>query len=107
MAIHHGGAGTTSVVLKAGAPSIVVPFFADQFFWGRRICALGIGPKPIPRKELTADSLEKAIRFVLESDSMTARARIISRAIRAEDGVAAAVTAVEGYLRSMARRRMA
>ncbi|MGA2612745.1 MAG: glycosyltransferase [Spirochaetia bacterium] len=107
MAIHHGGAGTTSVVLKAGAPSIVVPFFADQFFWGRRICALGIGPKPIPRKELTADSLEKAIRSVLESNSMTARARIISRAIRAEDGVAAAVTAVEGYLRSMARRRMA
>ncbi len=107
MAIHHGGAGTTAAVLKAGAPSIVVPFFADQFFWGRRVCALGTGPMPIPRKDLTVDSLEKAIRSVVESDSVSARAHTIATAIKAENGVAAAVAAVESYLRSTARRRMA
>src|SRR6185436_8276600 len=32
--IHHGGAGTSAAALRAGIPSIVVPFFADQFFWG-------------------------------------------------------------------------
>jgi sterol 3beta-glucosyltransferase len=105
MAIHHGGAGTTAAVLKAGAPSIVIPFFADQFFWGRRMCALGIGSAPIPRKELTVESLEKAIRCVLDDEGMTTRARVMAEAIKAEDGVAAAVRVVEGYLRSTNRRR--
>ena len=107
MAIHHGGAGTTAAVLKAGAPSIVIPFFADQFFWGKRICDLGIGPAPIPRKELSVESLEKAIRAVLEDGAMTARAKAMGRAIKAEDGVASAVAAVNDYLRSTTRRRMA
>jgi UDP:flavonoid glycosyltransferase YjiC (YdhE family) len=107
MAIHHGGAGTTAAVLKAGAPSIVVPFFADQFFWGKRICDLGLGPKPIPHKELSVESLEKAIKTVLEDSSMTDKAKEIGQAIRTEDGVASAVAAVNDYLRSTTRRRMA
>ena len=107
MAIHHGGAGTTAAVLKAGAPSIVVPFFADQFFWGKRICDLGVGPKPIPYKELSVESLEKAIKTVLEDGSMTVRAKKMGQAIRTEDGVASAVAAVNDYLLSMTRRRMA
>ncbi len=36
MAIHHGGAGTTAEALKAGIPSIIIPFFGDQFFWPRK-----------------------------------------------------------------------
>ncbi len=104
MAIHHGGAGTTAAVLKAGAPSVVIPFFADQFFWGRRLCSLGIGAAPIPRKELTVESLEKAIRSVLDSRTMTTRARSMAGAINAENGVTAAVKVVEDYLRSTTRR---
>jgi sterol 3beta-glucosyltransferase len=30
--VHHGGAGTTAAGLKAGVPSIVIPFFGDQLF---------------------------------------------------------------------------
>jgi sterol 3beta-glucosyltransferase len=33
--VHHGGAGTTAVGLKYGRPTVVVPFFGDQKFWGR------------------------------------------------------------------------
>lgn len=29
---HHGGAGTTAAGLRAGKPTIIVPFFGDQFF---------------------------------------------------------------------------
>ena len=47
--IHHGGAGTTGAGLRAGVPSIVVPFHGDQPFWGRCIAELGVGPVPIPR----------------------------------------------------------
>ena len=107
MAVHHGGAGTTAAVLKAGTPSIIVPFFADQFFWGRRIDDLGVGPKPIPRKALSVESLEKAIRCVLENSLIAARAKEMAANIKGEDGVSAAVAAVENYLRSMTRRSIA
>ena len=107
MAVHHGGAGTTAAVLKAGTPSIIVPFFADQFFWGKRIHDLGIGPKPIPRKALSVESLEKGIRCVLENSLMAERAKEMASNIKGEDGVSAAVAAVENYLRSMTRRSIA
>jgi sterol 3beta-glucosyltransferase len=32
--VHHGGAGTTAIGLKKGCPTVVVPFFGDQPFWG-------------------------------------------------------------------------
>ena len=54
--VHHGGAGTTGAGLRAGVPSIVVPFTMDQPFWASRVHALGVGPKPIPRPKLTRAS---------------------------------------------------
>ena len=32
--VHHGGAGTTAAVLRAGRPSVVCWYGADQPFWG-------------------------------------------------------------------------
>ena len=59
--VHHGGAGTTAEGLRAGVPSVIVPFVLDQPFWGARVKALGLGPDPIPHKNLTADRLARAI----------------------------------------------
>ncbi|GMF72078.1 unnamed protein product [Aspergillus oryzae var. brunneus] len=42
-AAHHGGAGTTGASLRAGVPTIVKPFFGDQFFFGTRVEDLGVG----------------------------------------------------------------
>ena len=33
LAVHHGGAGTTAAAIRAGIPSVVVPFFGDQNYW--------------------------------------------------------------------------
>jgi sterol 3beta-glucosyltransferase len=41
-ALHHGGAGTTGASLRAGIPTIIKPWFGDQFFWGARIQKLGV-----------------------------------------------------------------
>ncbi|MEY2849359.1 MAG: hypothetical protein RI885_2026 [Actinomycetota bacterium] len=91
--VHHGGAGTTGAALRAGRPTVVVPFTVDQPFWGGRAHALGAGPMPIPRKRLTADGLAAALRQAVGDSRMRARADEIGRLIRAEDGVARAVEA--------------
>ena len=59
--VHHGGAGTTAAGLLAGVPTVVVPHFADQFFWGHLIHKLGMGPNIIPRKHLTPERLARDI----------------------------------------------
>lgn len=96
--VHHGGAGTTAAGLRAGVPSILVPHFSDQPFWGDRVRALGVGPRPIPRKRLTAKRLAQAIEQALGDEGMRARAARLGEALRAEDGVGETVRVVERYL---------
>jgi sterol 3beta-glucosyltransferase len=93
--VHHGGAGTTSAGLRAGVPSVVVPFFGDQPYWGQRVVDLGVGPAPIPRKKLTAERLVQAIQTAVTDQTMRQRAAELGAKIRAEDGVARAVAVVE------------
>jgi UDP:flavonoid glycosyltransferase YjiC (YdhE family) len=85
--VHHGGAGTTAAGLRAGRPTLVIPFFADQPFWGRRVHELGAGPEPISPKKLTADHLARAIQRAAKDPAMRARAEAIGKKIRGEDGV--------------------
>jgi UDP:flavonoid glycosyltransferase YjiC (YdhE family) len=94
-AVHHGGSGTTAAALRAGIPMAVVPFFADQPFWGQRVAALGVGPAPIPRKQLTVERLATAIQIVTGDTGMRARAAALGERIRAEDGVARAVELIQ------------
>jgi UDP:flavonoid glycosyltransferase YjiC (YdhE family) len=89
--VHHGGAGTTAASLRAGNPSIVIPFFGDQPYWGQRVAELGVGPEPIPLRKLTADLLAQAIQKALTDQSMRQRAANLGLKIQAEDGVARAV----------------
>lgn len=89
--IHHGGASTVAAGLRAGVPSIIIPFFGDQPFWGQRIADLGVGTKPIPRKKLTAEKLANAIREVVTNQEMRQRAEKLGKQIQSEDGIKSAV----------------
>lgn len=93
--VHHGGAGTTAAGLRAGVPSIVIPFFGDQFFWGQRVTDLGVGPEPIPRKRLTVERLSQAIHKAVTDQTMRQRAANLGSKIYAEDGIARAVAVVQ------------
>ncbi len=95
--VHHGGAGTTAAGLRAGRPTIVTPFFADQPFWGSRIYRLGAGPKPILVRRLTAPRLAAAIRAAVDDGRVRERAADVGKRIRAEDGVARAVEFVHRH----------
>jgi sterol 3beta-glucosyltransferase len=92
--VHHGGAGTTAAGLRAGCPSVLVPHFADQPFWARRVHQLGAGPRGIPRRQLSAHSLARAIRAATSDEQFRHRARALGQQIAGEDGVAHAVDAL-------------
>lgn len=97
-AVHHGGAGVTGAALRAGLPSVVVPIFADQPFWGNRLFQLGAGPRPIPAHRLNENDLTNAIRAT-QDGGMRSRAAALGTQIRAEDGVANAVAAFNRHMK--------
>ena len=86
--VHHGGAGTTAAGISAGKPTVVVPFFGDQPFWGAMCARAGAGPMPIAYKDLTAEKLADQIKTALKPDSL-ARAKELSQKIAQEKGTEA------------------
>jgi len=97
--VHHGGAGTTAAGLRAGIPSVIVPFYMDQPFWGYRVAQLHAGPTPIPHNALTVEKLSNAIQAALNNPLIQKDAAVIGRAIRSENGVSVAVEKINSYLR--------
>jgi UDP:flavonoid glycosyltransferase YjiC (YdhE family) len=96
--VHHGGASTTAASLRAGVPSIIVPFFADQPAWGQRLADLGVSPLPVPYKELSPERLSTAIQIAVSDETMRKQAIALGRKIREEDGVKNAVETFQRYL---------
>jgi UDP:flavonoid glycosyltransferase YjiC (YdhE family) len=95
--IHHGGAGTTAAGLALGRPTIIIPFFGDQEFWGRIVAKAGAGSFPIPHKQLTADKLSTAIEMALR-DSTKERAQEIAKKMANESGVQEGVCSFHRHL---------
>ncbi len=87
--VHHGGAGTLHSAARAGIPQVVVPHLLDQYYWADRAHTLGLAPKPIKRKQLTAARLTEALRWCLRPESQQ-RARELASQLRT-DGVEQAV----------------
>lgn len=96
--VHHGGAGTTAAGIALGKPTVVVPFFGDQPFWGQMIARAGAGPKPVPYKQMTAESLAKSIEFALKEEVQIAVKKMAEQ-IAEEDGAGDCVAAFEDNLR--------
>lgn len=94
---HHGGAGTTSAGLRAGLPTVVVPFFGDQFFWGEVVSAAGAGPTPLPIETLDAGRLAEAFA-TCGRPQMRARAEELGAKIRMTDGVELVVESLRRHL---------
>jgi UDP:flavonoid glycosyltransferase YjiC (YdhE family) len=74
---------------------VLVPHAGDQPLWARRVVELGVGPRPIPRRQLTAERLAAAITSAVTDAGLRARAAALGERIRAEDGVGRAIQVVE------------
>ncbi|CAF2239312.1 unnamed protein product [Rotaria magnacalcarata] len=100
---HHGGAGTTAAGLRAGLPTIVIPFFGDQYFWGDVVQQSGAGPGPLPAATLTTETLVSAITIISNDQVMKRVAQDLGNRIRNENGCQAAV---ESFHRQLPLQRM-
>ena len=78
-AVHHGGAGTTGASLRAGVPTIIKPFFGDQFFYASRVEDLGVG---LYVRKANVSVFARAIWEACHSERMIIRARSLGEAIR-------------------------
>lgn len=97
--VHHGGFGTTSAGLRAGIPAVIIPHIADQFYWANKIQELGVGLKPIPRKQLDATILASSLDEVMNNYSLHQTASSIAEKISVERGVENAVREIEQEFR--------
>ena len=92
--VHHGGAGSTAAGIRAGRPTLVVPFLGDQPFWGARVRSLGAGPAPLPARHLRAGLTER-LGDLVHTASYASCADELGAAVRAEHGLTAGVQALE------------
>ncbi len=94
MVIHHGGAGTTHTACRAGVPSIVIPFAADQFFWAKRLEGIGVAPPALSHTRIHAGALAEMIAFA-ERPEVRRRAADLGGRMRQDSGIERTVRAIE------------
>ncbi|KAF2825021.1 UDP-Glycosyltransferase/glycogen phosphorylase [Ophiobolus disseminans] len=100
--VHHGGAGTTAIGLKTAKPTMIVPFFGDQPFWGAMVSKAKAGAHEcIPYKKLNAERLAEGIKQCLTEE---ARENVKKIAKSIEDEGDGALNAVRSFHRSLPLR---
>lgn len=92
--VHHAGAGTTAAGLRAGVPAVPIPIQFDETFWAARLVSLGVAPRAVPLRHLTADTLGAALIRATREAGYRERARTLGTQIREEDGVQPVLKAV-------------
>jgi UDP:flavonoid glycosyltransferase YjiC (YdhE family) len=104
-AVHHGGAGTTAAAVRAGIPSVIVPFYGDQPFWARCLQRAGVAPPALNRQNLRADDLSAAL---IATQQMHPAATKLGQQVHAEDGVGEAVRCLQnwGLLQPVAKENL-
>ncbi|KAK1990163.1 glycosyltransferase family 28 domain-containing protein [Colletotrichum falcatum] len=94
----HGGAGTTAIALKCGLPTMIVPFFGDQHFWGSILANSKAGPEAVPYKQLDAEKLAAGIEYCLTDEAREAAAKVAKDIELEGDGAKNAVRSFHHHL---------
>lgn len=90
--VHHGGAGTTAAGLRAGKPTMIVPFFGDQPFWSAMVAKAGAGAKQaLPLRKLNVERFAEGIKQCLEADAKAKAVAIAESIAKEGDGAENAV----------------
>ena len=105
--VHHGGAGTTAIGLKCAKPTMIVPFFGDQPFWGAKVAEAKAGAHEcIPWKKLTAEKLAEGIKQCLTEESQRNVQKLADSIAKEGDGAENAVRSFHQSLPLVGRHNM-
>jgi len=98
LAIHHGGAGTTAAVGRAGIPQVIFPVLGDQPFWAYVLGnKCGIAPKTwFHVKDLTEETVKQQIKAV-DNEPCRNQAFTLGSKLRNDCGVDTAVGLIQKY----------
>ena len=96
--VHHGGIGTTAQAMRAGRPTVIIPFAHDQFDNAARAKRLGVSVT-LKRSRLTPRALADALRSVIDEPMVNSRAARLGELLTAEDGALVAAMALEDAVR--------
>lgn len=92
--VHHGGVGTTAQGLRAGRPTVIVPFAHDQFDNAARCERLGVS-RTLGRGKVSAENLARVLKGLLADEIAVRGAAEIGRRMREESGATAAADVME------------
>lgn len=93
--VHHGGAGTTAVGMRAGVPTLVLSTDANQSLWGSTVKRLKVGTAR-RFSAATRDTLVADLRAILTPQYITAAREISTRMTKPAESIAAAADLMEG-----------
>ncbi|PSB54510.1 glycosyl transferase [Chroococcidiopsis cubana CCALA 043] len=96
---HQGGIGTTTQALRAGRPTLIMPYSHDQPDNAARVERLGTS-RTIPRQQYRALRVANELRKLLANPAYTTKAIEIGRIIQTENGVNVACDAIEKQLQT-------
>jgi rhamnosyltransferase subunit B len=97
--VHQGGIGTTAQALRAGRPTLIMPYSYDQPDNAARVKRLGTS-RTIERKHYIAAIVAKELKALLENPNYATKAVEIGRIIQMENGVKVACDAIEDRLKN-------
>jgi rhamnosyltransferase subunit B len=96
--VHHGGVGTTSEGLRAGIPTLIVPFAFDQPDNAAHAARVG-GSRTLPRAKYKATRVARELDFLLSNADYKSRAKETGELLGQENGAATACDLIEHVLR--------
>jgi len=95
--VHHGGAGTTHMALRAGKPALVLPFILEQRMWAKRVEGVSAG-RWLSFWKATPDRVAHAIRDMIASPKLREGAERMAGSMASEDGAGVAVNCLESLI---------
>ncbi|VEP18523.1 Glycosyl transferase family 28 [Hyella patelloides LEGE 07179] len=95
--VHQGGIGTTAQALRAGRPTLIMPYTYDQPDNAARVKRLGTS-RTILRQQYSASRVAKELSELIGDPSHAAKSAEIGRMVQAENGVSVACDAIEKQL---------
>jgi UDP:flavonoid glycosyltransferase YjiC (YdhE family) len=97
--VHAGGIGTCAEALKAGLPSVVIPYAFDQPDNASRLRRLGVA-EILPRNSISARNLAAKLERLLKTPDASSAASRLANMIHPQDALNRALDKMESLART-------